>query len=66
MSYDRDIKRLLRDVGGRVKRRGKGSHEIWSVPDGKGGVFTISVPQDIRSRVTANEILKQVGIDAKV
>ena len=43
--------------------QGKGSHEIWRSPMSD-KVF--SVPFTIKSKPTANVILKQAGIDAKV
>jgi predicted RNA binding protein YcfA (HicA-like mRNA interferase family) len=39
-------------------RRGKGDHDIWTTPDGK----RIVVPVKIKSRHTANGILKDAGL----
>jgi predicted RNA binding protein YcfA (HicA-like mRNA interferase family) len=44
-------------------RQGKGSHEIWRSPISS---KTFSVPFTIKSKPTANAILKQAGIDAKI
>ena len=43
-------------------RQGKGSHEVWKSPAGK----TFSVPVTVVNRHTANGILKQAGIAAKI
>jgi len=50
---------LLENGCARV-RHGKGSHEVWFSPITK-RTFPISVT--VNSRYTANEILKQAGID---
>ena len=39
-------------------RMGKGSHEIWIGPNG----HSLSVPKTVKSRHTANAILKQAGL----
>ena len=57
--YGPRVRRLLRDAGCTPIRRGKGSHEIWHSPKSWKG---ISVPKKIRSRHTANGILKQAGL----
>jgi predicted RNA binding protein YcfA (HicA-like mRNA interferase family) len=44
-------------------RQGKGSHEIWRSPINQ---KTFSVPFTIKSKPTANAILKQAGIAAKI
>jgi hypothetical protein len=53
------VKRLLRDAGCRFERQGKGDHEIWFSP-----ISSRSFPVDssIRSRHTANGVLKQAGL----
>jgi hypothetical protein len=43
-------------------RQGKGSHEVWFSPITK---RTFSVAVTINSRHTANEVLKQAGIDKR-
>ena len=50
---------ILRENGCRFDRQGKGDHEIWHSPitDKK-----FPVDQKIRSRHTANEIMKQAGL----
>ena len=50
---------LLRENGCHPVRSGKGSHEIWLSPiNGR----HVTVPRSMRSRHTANEILKQAGL----
>lgn len=54
-----NVKAKLRDAGCNFDRQGKGDHEIWFSPiTGK----KFPVDQDIRSRHTANGIMKQAGI----
>jgi len=54
-----ELKRILRDAGCRFERPGKGDHEIWFSPvSGR----RITVDADIRSRHTANAVLKQAGL----
>jgi predicted RNA binding protein YcfA (HicA-like mRNA interferase family) len=62
-SFDRDLIRLLRDAGCVFVRHGKGSHQIWYSPITRRH-FPVSV--GIKSRHTANAILRQAGIDAKL
>ena len=61
--FDRELIRLLRDFGCVLVRPGKGSHQIWYSPITEQH-FPVSV--GIKSRHTANAILKQAGIDAKL
>jgi hypothetical protein len=57
--YARKLKELLRSAGCRIERQGKGDHEIWFSP-----VSGIRFPVDskIKSRHTANAVLKQAGL----
>lgn len=53
------VKLKLKDIGCGFDRQGKGDHEIWYSPiTGK----KFPVDQDIKSRHTANGIMKQAGI----
>ena len=62
--YGQAVRRLLRQAGWkRVRQGGKGSHEIWAGADGAGR--KVSVPVTIKSRYTANAILKQAGISRR-
>ncbi len=57
--YSRELKRLLRENGCRFERQGKGDHEIWYSP--VNSRFFV-VDSAIRSRHTANAVLKQAGL----
>ncbi len=59
--YERKVKEALKDSGWEFDRQAKGSHEIWD--DGEN---TVSVPTKIKSRHTANAILKAAGIKIKI
>ena len=58
MSYTRDVKRLLGEAGCRFHRQGRGDHEIWITPTG----VPITVDGKIKSRHTANVVLKAAGL----
>jgi predicted RNA binding protein YcfA (HicA-like mRNA interferase family) len=58
-TFDRELRRLLREAGCTFVRPGKGSHEIWSSPI-TGRSFT--GPVGTVSRHTANAVLKQAGL----
>ena len=55
-----DYEKALRDAGCRRVRSGKGDHEIWRSPV-NGRTLTVKV-HGMRSRHTANEVLKQAGL----
>ncbi len=57
--YYRDVVRLLREAGFEFKRQGRGDHEIWSNPTTN---VTVVVDRKLRSRFTANGILKEAGL----
>ncbi len=57
--YYRDVIRLLREHGYELKRQGRGDHEIWWNP--RTGV-SLTVDRKLKSRFTANGILKEAGI----
>jgi predicted RNA binding protein YcfA (HicA-like mRNA interferase family) len=57
--YDRDLKTMLRDAGCQFERQAAGSHELWYSPITR---VHFTVPHKIRSRHTANGILKQAGL----
>ena len=58
--YAARLKRLLRQAGCRLERQGKGDHEVWYSP-----ITNQRFPVDnrIKSRHTANGILKQASLD---
>lgn len=59
-SYTREVKKVLRANGCEFARQGKGDHEIWWNPT-TGRCFPVD--DEIRSRHTANAIMKQANID---
>ncbi|MDR2686698.1 MAG: type II toxin-antitoxin system HicA family toxin [Oscillospiraceae bacterium] len=60
--YEKRVRELLRRNGCYFQRRGKGDHDIWYSPITK---RSVTVDSKIKSRYTANEILKQSGIEEK-
>jgi predicted RNA binding protein YcfA (HicA-like mRNA interferase family) len=57
--FYRDVVRLLRDAGYEFKRQGRGDHEIWW--NSKTG-HRVTVDRKLKSKITANEILKDAGL----
>ena len=57
--FYRDLVKILRGYGF-VLTRGKGSHEVWLNPATK---RQVTVPRTTKSRHTANEVLKQAGLE---
>jgi hypothetical protein len=57
--FTKHLKRILRDSGCYWVRAGKGDHEIWYSPVSK---QNFPVDADIKSRHTANAVLKQAGL----
>jgi len=57
--YTRPLKEFLREAGCNFERQGNGDHEIWYSPIT--GVRFV-VDQNIKSRHTANGVLKQAGL----
>jgi len=57
--YSRELKRLLRQAGCSFERQGKGDHEIWYSPITD---IRFVVDNAIKSRHTANAVLKQAGL----
>lgn len=55
------VKKILREHGCEFDRDGKGDHSIWKSPNGR----KFPVDSRIKSRHTANGIMKQAGIDYK-
>lgn len=60
--FSPELKRLLMSAGCRFERPGKGDHEIWFSP-----ITGVRFPVDskIKSRHTANAVLKQAGMPKK-
>ena len=59
-TYTGKLKKLLSAAGCECNRQGKGDHEIWFSP-----ISGMHFPVDnkIKSRHTANEVLKQAGLE---
>ncbi len=57
--YEKKVRDILRENGCRFVRRGKGDHDIWYSPITN---THITVDSKIKSRFTANAIMKQSGI----
>ena len=58
--YEKKVRNVLSKNGCYFLRHGKGDHDFWHSPK-KGQSFPVAVK--IKSRHTANEIMKQAGID---
>lgn len=58
-SFTPELVRMLRDAGCRFVRHGKGNHDIWFSPI-SGLHFTVDTA--IKSRHTANAVLRQAGL----
>ncbi|MCQ9372850.1 type II toxin-antitoxin system HicA family toxin [Methyloversatilis sp. XJ19-13] len=57
--YTAKLKEILREAGCFYVRPGKGDHEIWESPH-SGTRFPVDYT--IKSRHTANQVLKQAGL----
>ena len=60
--YEKKIRQILIQHGGHFVRHGKGDHDIWYSP------LTnkhITIDGKIKSRHSANAIMKQAGVDYK-
>jgi hypothetical protein len=57
--YTLQLKKILREAGCRFERPGKGDHEIWFSPI---TAIRFVVDGQIKSRHTANAVLKQAGL----
>lgn len=62
MDFYSEVRDLLRDNGFEFHRSGKGSHEIWRNHD---KAVSVTLPRHLKSRHTANGILKDADIDHK-
>lgn len=60
VDYAPAVKRLLARAGCEFARHGKGDHEIWRSPISQ-RLFVVD--KKIKSRHTANEVLKQAGLE---
>ena len=57
--YEKKVRKILKEYGCYLIRQGKGDHEIWYSPINN---HNFAVDGKIKSRHTANAILKQSGI----
>ena len=57
--YEKRVRELLKEAGCSFVRHGKGDHDIWFSPITN---RYVTVDGKIKSRHTANEVLKQSGI----
>ena len=60
--YEKKVREVLKDNNCFFKRRGKGDHDIWYSPITN---HELTVDGKIKSRHTANGILKRAGIKFK-
>jgi predicted RNA binding protein YcfA (HicA-like mRNA interferase family) len=60
--YTKDLKKFLRENGCTFERQGKGDHEIWY---STATAIRFVVDNAIKSRHTANTVLKQAGLPKK-
>lgn len=58
----RELVSILRQHGFELVRPGKGSHEIWFNAETR---RSVTVPRSTKSRHTANDVLKQAGLEKK-
>jgi HicA toxin of bacterial toxin-antitoxin, len=58
-SFTPELKNILKQAGCTFLREGRGDHEIWESPI-SGIRFTVD--NNIKSRHTANGVLKQAGL----
>jgi hypothetical protein len=58
-TYERELRELLLAAGCHFVRQGKGDHEIWFSPISERNFVLDS---KIKSRHTANAVLKQAGL----
>jgi len=57
--YAPQLKKLLKQHGCKFVRSGKGDHDIWYSPISR---LNFPVDHKIKSRHTANQVLKQAGL----
>lgn len=61
--YRRRLIKLLEKNGCRFVRHASGSHDLWESP--KSGKRFV-VQHDLSSKIAANNVLKQAGIDERI
>jgi predicted RNA binding protein YcfA (HicA-like mRNA interferase family) len=58
--YEKKVRKVLKEYGCYFTRHGKGDHDVWYSPLSQ---KPVTVATKIPSRFTANDILKEAGID---
>ena len=58
--YEKKVREILAENGCRFIRHGKGDHDIWHSPINN---KTFPVDKNIKSRHTANAVMRQSGIN---
>ncbi|WP_424947997.1 type II toxin-antitoxin system HicA family toxin [Candidatus Spongiihabitans sp.] len=58
--YYKDVVAILKKSDYQKRRQGSGAHEIWS-----NGDISVTVSKNMKSRHTANEVMKRAGISHK-
>ena len=58
--YEKKVRKILKEHGCYFVRHGKGDHDIWMNPSNGRSAAVDSV---IKSRYSANGIMKELGID---
>jgi predicted RNA binding protein YcfA (HicA-like mRNA interferase family) len=58
-NFYRDLTDILRANGWELHRQGRGDHEIWR---SSATAKSVTVDRSIKSRHTANAVLKQAGL----
>ncbi|MBD0414209.1 type II toxin-antitoxin system HicA family toxin [Oryzicola mucosus] len=58
-SFSKPLKTILSKAGWKLLRHGKGDHEIWHQPENG---RKVTIDNAIKSRHTANAVLKQAGL----
>jgi predicted RNA binding protein YcfA (HicA-like mRNA interferase family) len=57
--YEKKVRKVLDENGFQFHHHGKGDHDVWYKP---GTDIKVTVDGKIKSRHSANEIMKQAGI----
>lgn len=57
--YGKPVRNILTEHGCQFMRQGRGDHEVWTSPH---SARPFTVPVKIKSRHTANGILKDAGL----
>ena len=58
--FEKQVREILSQYGYHFERHGKGDHDIWFNPEKNRHVAVDGI---IKSRHTANAVMKQAGID---